>query len=598
MQNRFLKFFGSLKLAVVVLSALAVGMAVGTFLESRENARVAAQVVYRSWWFNGLLALLAVNIAAAAFTRWPWKRKHVGFVITHAGLVILLGGCSAAFHYGTEGMLELHEGQPPANVVRVEDEALTVIVPETGVRTKVPLRIKPNGVIKPNVIQPSKDLRLTLDASLLNSRVVEMVEDGGTESNPALQFRLNSELVKQDVTDWLLAASPDRNSASIGPAQIDFVVARDDAELQRLTSAPEPAKKPEPELQITVDGKSFTVPIAGNIDKRVGLGDSGVFAHIGGYWPDFQMDENHKPSSASDEPNNPAAVVVISRGENEERQFVFASPQMEPIIRTTRGTALGAQVQLTTGTAAPKRTGVMTVILAPDGTLHYAVSAKAGFKSGEMKVGEPFSPGWMDFQFTPVKYIAKAVESERVEPVAVTDPDASSPALKVTAHVGAQEQSGWVRFGEPIALDVAGKTVHVLFAWDSMPLPFTVELEDFQVERDEGTMNVAGWTSKVIFRDDVRGLTQRASISMNHPAWFNGFKFSQASWNPNDLKYTVLQVKKDPTYVTYLTWVGAVLIVGGIALMFWGRGWLQKKDKDEGAKMKDKTRKKAEMVTA
>ena len=598
MQNRFLKFFGSLKRAVVVRSALAIGMAVGTFLESRENARVAAQVVYRSWWFNGLLGLLAVNIAAAALTRWPWKRKHIGFVITHAGLVILLGGCSAAFHYGTEGMLELHEGQPPANVVRVEDEALTVIVPETGARTKVPLRIKPNGVIKPNVIQPSKDLQLTLDASLLNSRVVEMVEDGGTESNPALQFRLNSELVKQDVTDWLLAASPDRNSASIGPAQIDFVVARDDAELQRLTAAPEPAKKAEPQLQITIDGKSFAVPISGNIDKRVGLGDSGAFAHIGGYWPDFQMDENHKPSSASDEPNNPAAVVVISRGENEERQFVFASPQMEPIIRTTHGTALGAQVQLTTGTAAPKRTGVMTVILGPDGTLHYAVAAKAGFKTGEMKVGETVATGWMDFQFTPVKYIAKAAVSERVEPVAVTDPDASSPALKVTAHVGTQEQSGWVRFGEPIALDVAGKTVHVLFAWDSMPLPFTVELEDFQVERDEGTMNVAGWTSKVIFRDDVRGLTQRASISMNHPAWFNGFKFSQASWNPNDLKYTVLQVKKDPSYVTYLTWVGAVLIVGGIALMFWGRGWLQKKDKDEGAKMKDKTRKKAEMVTA
>ncbi len=85
MQNRLLKFFGSLKLAVVVLSLLAVGMAAGTFLESRESSRVAAQVVYRSWWFNGLLALLAVNIGAAALTRWPWKRKACGVhVITHA----------------------------------------------------------------------------------------------------------------------------------------------------------------------------------------------------------------------------------------------------------------------------------------------------------------------------------------------------------------------------------------------------------------------------------------------------------------------------------------------------------------------------------
>ena len=596
MQNRFLKFFGSLKLAVVVLLLLAVAMAVGTFLESRDSARVAAQVVYRSWWFNGLLALLAINVAAAALTRWPWKRKHVGFVITHAGIIILLGGCSAAFHYGTEGMMELRVGQPPANVVRIEDEALTVVVPEAGVRTKAPLRIKKDGTIRPSAIQAAKDLRLTLDAFLPNTRVIQLVEDGGTEPNPALQFQLKSDMAGQHVSDWLLASSPERNRASIGPAQIEFVAARDADEVRRLTTAPEDAKKTEPQLQIEIDGKRFTVPVAGTADKNVGLGDSGVSAHIAGYWPDFQMDENHKPTSASNEPNNPAVVVVLKRGEDEERQFVFASGQMDPIVRTTRGKAIGAQVRLTAGGAPQQRSGVMTVVLAPDGTLHYAVAAKAGFKSGEIKVGEPVATGWMDFQFTPIKYVAKAVVSDRIEP-APTDPEANSPALKVTAHAGGQEQSEWVRFGQPIGLAVGGKTVHVMYSWDVMPLPFTVDLEDFIVERDEGSMNVAGWTSKVVFHDDVRGLTQRASIWMNHPAWFKGYKFSQASWNPNDLKYTALQVKKDPLFVTYVTWTGAVLIVGGIALMFWGRGWLQTKGTEAGKRNKDEPQKKEAMVT-
>ena len=68
--------------------------------------------------------------------------------------------------------------------------------------------------------------------------------------------------------------------------------------------------------------------------------------------------------------------------------------------------------------------------------------------------------------------------------------------------------------------------------------------------------------------------------------------------NPNDLKYTALQVKKDPMVVTYVTWTGAVLIVGGIALMFWGRGWLQRNGTAEGGKMKNERRKKQEMVTA
>jgi hypothetical protein len=63
------------------------------------------------------------------------------------------------------------------------------------------------------------------------------------------------------------------------------------------------------------------------------------------------------------------------------------------------------------------------------------------------------------------------------------------------------------------------------------------------------------------------------------------------------LKYTALQVKKDPMWMTYVTWTGAVLIVGGIALMFWGRGWLQKKDKPEGGNV-EKGRQQKEMVTA
>src|ERR1041384_5532500 len=164
MENRVVKFLGSLKLAVFLLGTLAVVLAGGTFYESSNSSKAALLNVYRTWWFNGLLALLAVNLTASALTRWPWKRKHVGFVITHAGIIIVLGGCSAAFHYGTEGMMEMRVGQPPANVVRIEDEALTVVVPETGARTKASLRIKNDGTVRPRVIQAAKDLRITLDA--------------------------------------------------------------------------------------------------------------------------------------------------------------------------------------------------------------------------------------------------------------------------------------------------------------------------------------------------------------------------------------------------------------------------------------------------
>jgi hypothetical protein len=600
MLNRLMKLFGSLKLAVVLLVILTVVLAVTTFYESATSSRQALLDVYQSWWFNTLLLLLALNIGAAALTRWPWKRKHVGFVVTHAGLIVILGGCSAAFHYGTEGMMDLRVGHPPTDFVRLDDEALTVVVPETGVRAKTVLRIRKDGSVQPGAIEPSKDLRLTLAGFLPNTKIVQHIEEGGTEPNPALQFRLQSELAQQTVSDWLVAGSAGHDRASLGPAQVVFVVAHDAEELKHLLAEPGRADSGAgaPTISISVGGKQFKFDVAGNVDKHLDLGDTGLSAHIAGYWPDFRMDENHKPSSVSDEPNNPATVVILRRGEDEERHFVFSNPQMPPIVRATTGQPLGADVRLAAGAQQP-RAGMLTVVLGPDGALHYAAAAKQGFKSGPLPLGEAISPGWMDFQFTAEKFVANAVVSERIEP-APADPQGGFPAVQVTADAAGQQQSDWVRFGQPAVLQIGGKTVHLGYGWNSMRLPFTVALEDFVVERDEGSMNVGGWTSKVVFHDVERGLTQRASISMNNPAWFNGYKFAQASWNPNDLMYSALQVKKDPRFVTWLTWAGAILITVGIILMFWLRRWFGGANGENGEeeRVKREERPRQEMVPA
>src|ERR1041385_1026482 len=247
MENRVVKFLGSLKLAVFLLATLAVVLAGGTFYESSNSSKAALLNVYRTWWFNGLLALLAVNLTASALTRWPWKRKHVGFVITHGGIIVLLGGCSAAFHYGTEGMMPLHANQPASSTVRLDDEALTVVEPATGQRVKTVVRVHKNGTLEPNAIQVSKDLRVTPDEFLPTTRIEHTVTGGGTEPNPALKFRLQSEVAQQNVSEWLLARVPEHSQMSLGPANVQFVVARDDEELKRITT---PASPTPPAIEI------------------------------------------------------------------------------------------------------------------------------------------------------------------------------------------------------------------------------------------------------------------------------------------------------------------------------------------------------------
>src|SRR2546423_9712833 len=91
-RNRLFKFFASLKLAVILLAVLIVGAISGTIYESSFDAKVARTYVYGAPWFNLWLMLLGTNLAVSALSRWPWRKHHTAFLITHLGIITLLIG--------------------------------------------------------------------------------------------------------------------------------------------------------------------------------------------------------------------------------------------------------------------------------------------------------------------------------------------------------------------------------------------------------------------------------------------------------------------------------------------------------------------------
>ncbi|HYJ04587.1 MAG TPA: hypothetical protein VEX43_05605, partial [Chthoniobacterales bacterium] len=125
-RNPVFRFFASLKLAVVLLSVLIIGSVAGTLYESSFDAKVARGYVYGAPWFNLWLLLLAANLAGAAFSRWPWKKHHVGFLITHLGIITLLAGSLIGRIWGIEGTITLFKGEPPSNRLLVDEHQLRV----------------------------------------------------------------------------------------------------------------------------------------------------------------------------------------------------------------------------------------------------------------------------------------------------------------------------------------------------------------------------------------------------------------------------------------------------------------------------------------
>lgn len=105
------KPMASLKLAVFVILGLAVLTSIGTFVEARYDATAAKKLVYHTWWMYSLMILLAINLSAVMFDRWPWKKRHASFVSAHIGILLLLAGSLQTFWFGLDGTMRIGIGE-------------------------------------------------------------------------------------------------------------------------------------------------------------------------------------------------------------------------------------------------------------------------------------------------------------------------------------------------------------------------------------------------------------------------------------------------------------------------------------------------------
>jgi hypothetical protein len=120
------RFLASLKLAVISIATLATVLAYATFFESWYGTAAAQEWIYKSKGFAILLAFLGANILCAALIRYPWKRRQIGFLITHAGLLILLAGSWQSVQEADEGQVGMLEGEVKDQLVRIDYPVMRV----------------------------------------------------------------------------------------------------------------------------------------------------------------------------------------------------------------------------------------------------------------------------------------------------------------------------------------------------------------------------------------------------------------------------------------------------------------------------------------
>jgi hypothetical protein len=613
-RNPIFEFFASLKLAVVLLAVLIVAAIVGTLYESSFDAKVARAYVYGAPWFNIWLVLLGANLACSALSRWPWRKHHLAFLITHLGIVTLLIGSLIGRIWGVEGTITLFKGEPPTSRLLVDQRQLRVHDVDGIVKGFAAefLHHPPSPQHPHNLGLLASGARLQIVdyAAAIDGKLnPKPLEDGGA---PALHFTISTAMMNQHLESWLLADDPQHGNFSMGLATIEFKhgtaptstsasavtskgssqevdleesifafsrapaeqigrVAKGGSTGAKVRLLP-PTNENKGELAISLGGRETRFDVAANLGREIGIDGTPFTLKIHDYWSDFRI-ENGKPSSLSDQPNNPAVLVTIrGRGVPAEAPLDSHGTGREKIATE------GPPAMPAPGQEAPNH---LTLFGADDGTISYQlISRKNGASTGKIEMNKPLPTGWADWQLIVDKTMSHASAWMDFTPLKSGQAPASSADLPDGVRIRAQQNDQifeqWVPAGWQSTVPTSPEPTMVAYGWKIIPLPIALELLDFQVKRNEGSDSPAGFKSSLRI-STADGDTAMGACWMNNPFSYPGnwwrtwtgltYKISQASWNPENLGQSTVQILRDPGWL--LKWIGSLLVVIGVFMMFY-----------------------------
>jgi hypothetical protein len=452
--------FCSLKLAILVILSLAFSLAAGTIVESLYDTPTAQYWIYRAWWFRFILGMLGVNIFCVAISRYPWRKKHIPFLLAHLGILILLFGSWITDRIGIDGSLRITEGET-AKIVEL-DSASLVISDQKNVYS-IPVRWQPPTVEFTPISAVS--YRVPYDIQ---------VDQYLTHADPTVAFTANS--------PWEHFPSANKKHNSLAAAKI-----------------------------------------------RISGGPMGISQDLW-LW-----------EGATDYKKVQAGPAVFSIGELKEKvEHQSGRPSLQLLAQK-------------------------------DGSLIYkAVSSEGKIVSGKLFknsiVGQVLHPGWKgSMAITLVEWLPDAIPLTTYHPARV---QYGSQAPASAIHIKAADSADvWLGLGDRAIFHIGNREIELGYFPKRIVLPFSLRLDRFTVEHDQGTLNPAAYASRVIVYDGNSG-QKDVTISMNEPLQLHGFTLYQASYeNAQPRPVTsILAVNQDPGRMW--KYFGSLLIVLGSVLLF------------------------------
>lgn len=527
-------WLGSVQLAVPVLILVAVALAIGTYLESAHNVRVARAVVYGSWWFVGLMALVCVSLVFAVVTRFPWKRRHIGFITVHAGLVTLIVGGFWSMFGRVEGQLGLTEGAS-GDSIETPEEQIELLRHDGGQFTTLGVAPVRSGAASVGGVRVQ-----------VLERWDHCTEEETVTDDAPMEFR--AVLVSTHA-----GAEPiwvgDEAKAGGAPAIHGIRV--------RVLSDGATWTPPTP----PASGEGGYVFLAG--ESRVPLSAEGDEALPG--WRIVSIRRFARATVATEGltespsgPENPAVDVVIEDGKgSSERHTAFEQFPDVVLNRPLSGDARSGARLAPAGAREPESLVVF-------GTIDRPRVGYVGTDGRGVELNAPTTLPWTaeagGRRVQIVRQFARARGSSRVVRAATIKD--SRPALVL--RVGDATDLVVAPWKGTVPLGTSGQMIR--YGPRMVPIPFSVRLADFRKVDYPGTDMAMAYESDVAIMFPGQPETP-FRIFMNNPYIHGPWRVYQSGFVGET--FSIFSVMRDPGIP--LTYAGAIVLCVGIVITFYSR---------------------------
>lgn len=590
-------FLGSIKPAIPVLLGLAAALAYGTYLESTVSANYAKHMVYGSWWFIALLLYTCLALIFAVVVRYPWVRKHTGFIIVHAGLVTTIVGGFISLFGRVEGLMTLQEGMSASAIEDNNHRQLEILkVPQTT-PVRVALIDLPDHLMSDEDVEfPVEDLKVRILDQWENSRAESIVLDDAARPLEAIEVATRADA---DRGSWIGESSPDSPGATFGGMHLVILPANTKWEPPAVGKNDESASAGgQDKFPLSAESNELVREVHFTSSDGTRIRVSAVGQQLTSDWRVADLRFFQRATVGGDglvegsDRDNPAVIIVLENTKDGsiERQISFSLYPDMKIAKLLKGeTTSGLSLEFRqTGTPADHNDNPHDATADPNNRLVFQNNFGT-FKGtwiredGSVKVfdlsGEPpYTLNLDGRNIFILNHFARARPAQKFIEAPATGADLPVLIAEVSEGYSSRTiQIPWKSMS-PYTPEGGGRPVLFKYGPKSTPVPFTIELLDFRKKDYPGSAMAMAYESDVLWHPNP--LTEGGSSSaapepkkvkiwMNNPLKHDGWKVYQSGFQGDDI--STFSIMKDPGLP--LTYFGCIVFCSGILVIFYSRNY-------------------------